>query len=143
MFAVFPPSTDFLLKSTTTLSKIILRVHEKPNLNNHRPQRIGLPGQRRTPTPLMEPVPRLRGIQKIADSQRESTENSHEVLYFMVCRSSSPTLCDDRRDGLPHKHPEETDKFMHSFTSLRLLRSVECFLIRLMYNRGRQSGRQC
>jgi len=29
MFAVFPPSTDFLLKSTTTLSKIILRVHEK------------------------------------------------------------------------------------------------------------------
>src|SRR5205823_9036535 len=29
MFAVFLPSTDFLLKSTTTLSKIILRVHEK------------------------------------------------------------------------------------------------------------------
>src|SRR5882762_6792099 len=46
----------------------------KPNLNNHRPQRIGLPGQRRTPTPLMEPVPPFRGIRKVADSQRESTE---------------------------------------------------------------------
>jgi len=29
MFTVFTPSTDFLLKSTTTLSKIILRVHGK------------------------------------------------------------------------------------------------------------------
>src|SRR5207244_6011062 len=48
----------------------------KPNLNNHRPQRIGLPGQRRTPTPLMEPVPPFRGIRKVADSQRESTGNS-------------------------------------------------------------------
>jgi len=48
----------------------------KPNLNNHRPQRIGLPGQRRTPTPLMEPVPPFRGIRKVTDSQRESTEIS-------------------------------------------------------------------
>jgi hypothetical protein len=52
------------------------RTRQSPTSNNHRLQRIGLPGQRRTPTPLMEPVPPFRGIRKVTDSQRESTEIS-------------------------------------------------------------------
>src|SRR4030095_296779 len=54
----------------------------KPNLNNHRPQRIGLPGQRRTPIPLMESFPPFRGMHKVTDPQRESTENSANFRYF-------------------------------------------------------------
>jgi hypothetical protein len=77
--AVFRLPTERL---TTTLSKIILRVHGKAHLNNHRLQRIGLPGQRRTPIPLMEPVPPFSGIRKLTDSQHESTENSANFRYF-------------------------------------------------------------
>jgi hypothetical protein len=50
------------------------RTRQSPTSNNHRLQRIGLAGQRRTPTPLMEPVPPFRGIHKLPDSLRESTE---------------------------------------------------------------------
>ena len=73
MFADFRINGFPLMKSATTLSKIILRVHGKAQpQNNHRLQRIGLPGQRRTPNPLMEPVPLYRGMHKLADPNRES-----------------------------------------------------------------------
>jgi hypothetical protein len=45
-------------------------------------QRIGLSRQRRTPTPLMEPVPPFRGIRKLADSYPESTGNSRTFDIF-------------------------------------------------------------
>jgi len=72
MFTVFTPSTDFLGNPRPHCQRSSFAYTAKPNLNNHRPQRIGLPGQRRTPTPLMEPVPPFRGIRKLADSPSES-----------------------------------------------------------------------
>src|SRR5258707_8417734 len=82
----------------------------KPNLNNHRPQRIGLPGQRRTPTPLMEPVPPFRGIRKVADSQHESTENSRTFDIFRPVTGHLRTAQYNRR--------EEPTTLIPSFTSV-------------------------
>ena len=55
-----------------------------PNFNNHRLQRIGSPGQRRTPTPLMDPVPPFSGMRKLADSPFASTRNLRTFYIFQT-----------------------------------------------------------
>ena len=69
------------------------RTRQSPISNNHRPQRIGLSGHRRTPAPLMESVPPFRGINKIADPHCESTEilRTFDILKVgcLPCRGVS------------------------------------------------------
>src|SRR5262249_22586258 len=65
------------------------RTRQSPIPNNHRLQRIGLSSQRRTPTPLMEPVPLYRGMRKVADSSYESTEISRT---FDISKTNSQSL---------------------------------------------------
>src|SRR5262245_342301 len=88
-------SFRFGSKSAITLSKIHpSRTRQSPTSNNRRLQRIGLPGQRRTPTPLMEPVPPFRGMRKLTDWHPESTENSRrfDILIVAVCvRTAIPS----------------------------------------------------
>jgi hypothetical protein len=94
-----------------TVKDPIFAYTTNPNLNNHRLQRIGLPGQRRTPTLLMESVPPFRGMRKVADSHRESTENSRifdilslpQSLLDARAHLSVAAVCDRRFRALnPH-----------------------------------------
>jgi hypothetical protein len=90
MFAVFPPSTDSTIEiHDHTVKDHPSRTRQTPTSNNHRLQRIGLSRQRRTPTPLMEPVPPFRGMRKLAGSNDESKEILRSFNIFTTHYNSS------------------------------------------------------
>jgi hypothetical protein len=90
MFAVFPPSTDSTIEiHDHTVKDHPSRTRQTPTSNNHRLQRIGLSRQRRTPTPLLEPVPLFRGMRKLADCNRESKENLRTFDIFTTYHNPS------------------------------------------------------
>ena len=99
-----------------------------PNLNNHRLQRIGLPGQRRTPIPLMEPVPPFSGMRKVADSQRESTENSRTFCILWSVAISLRHLI-TIPDGDPNISVLRKRRPFH-FTPVEIAWTSNCLLIR-------------
>ena len=106
-------------KLTTTLSKIILRVHDKAQSQQSSTAENWLAGPEKNTDSADGTVPPFRGIRRIADSQRESTGISRTFIFFETAVPLA-TAHNDRRHQPRCKPPSGTDNSIRTFAPFEI-----------------------